>query len=78
MPKGKKYGGRTKGTPNKITKTVKEALLIAFNELQEHREANLYSWGLKNPTAFYNVAAKLIPTEINATVDKVVVEVRRV
>jgi hypothetical protein len=78
MPKGKKYGGRTKGTPNKITKTVKQALLIAFNKLQKHPKANLYAWGRENPTAFYQVAAKLIPTEINATVDKVVVEVRRV
>jgi hypothetical protein len=67
MPKGKKYGGRTKGTPNKFTKTVKEALQEAFEHLQTSPEANLKTWGENNPTEFYKLAAKLIPVQTQVT-----------
>jgi len=30
---GKKFGGRTKGTPNKLTTSVKEAILEAFDKV---------------------------------------------
>ena len=73
----KKIGGKEKGTPNKLTRTVKEALLLAFNELQNDKKANLISWGKENPSAFYQVAAKLIPTEISANIEKVTVKVVR-
>lgn len=61
--------GRAKGIPNKITKTVKETVLAVFNDLQEDPKANLLSWGKDNPTDFYKIAAKLIPTELNASVE---------
>ena len=67
----KKIGGRTKGSPNKLTRTVKECVLEAFNQLQEDPNANLFEWGKKNPKDFYQVAAKLIPTEVQATVENV-------
>lgn len=62
--KGQRRGGRKKGTPNKVTVTVKEAVLGAFNDIGG-REA-LAAWGRKaaNRKAFYAVAAKLIPHEI--------------
>lgn len=63
-----KTGGRTKGTPNKLTKTVKERVLDAFNELQEDAKANLVTWGKENPHHFYQIAAKLIPTEVNTQI----------
>lgn len=50
--------------PNKITRTVKETVLAAFNELQKDKKANLIEWGKRNPSQFYQVAAKLIPTEV--------------
>lgn len=68
----KKVGGKVKGTPNVLTqqiKTVKETVLAAFNELQQDPKANIIAWGKQNPAAFYNVAAKLIPTEVSAKVE---------
>lgn len=69
FPKGKSGNpnGRPKGSENKITKeikTVKATVLEAFHELQKHPKANLVAWGQRNPSQFYQVAAKLIPTEV--------------
>jgi hypothetical protein len=61
--------GRPKGTPNKLTKTVKETVMAAFEDLQNDPKANLIAWGKANPTPFYQIAAKLIPTEISAAVE---------
>jgi hypothetical protein len=67
MAIGKKSGGGSrKGSPNKLTKSVKEAFEIAFSELQEDKEANLANWAKDNTTEFYKLAAKLIPTSVNA------------
>lgn len=57
-------GGRPKGAINKLTKTVKETVLAAFHELQDDPYANIVTWGRENPKDFYQIAAKLIPTEI--------------
>jgi hypothetical protein len=59
-----KKGGRTQGTPNALTKTVKERVLDAFNELQQDPQANLITWGKSNPAMFYQIAAKLIPAAV--------------
>jgi hypothetical protein len=69
--------GRPKGTPNKLTKTVKDTVLAAFNELQSDPKANIIDWGKKNPGLFYQIAAKLIPTEVNANITEkiIIVEV---
>lgn len=64
----KKTGGRKAGTPNKLTKTVKEAFEQAFNAMQEQPGVKLEEWGKANPTEFYKLASKLIPSEINAKV----------
>lgn len=67
MAYGKKSGGGSrKGRPNKLTKSVKEAFEIAFNELQGDENANLATWAKANTTEFYKLAAKLIPTSVNA------------
>jgi hypothetical protein len=58
--------GKPKGAQNKLTKSVKEAFEIAFNELQGDSEANLTNWAKDNTTEFYKLAAKLIPTSVNA------------
>jgi hypothetical protein len=58
--------GKPKGSQNKLTKTVKEAFEIAFNELQSDKKANLATWAKENTTDFYRLAAKLIPTSLNA------------
>lgn len=61
-------GGRPPGVQNKLTRTVKEAVLEAFNNLQEDEHHNLDAFAKKYPRDFYNIAAKLIPTEIQAKV----------
>ena len=62
--KGEKTGGRQAGTPNKLTKTVKEVFTTVFTNLQEDSEVNLMEWGKKNPTEFYKLCAKLIPAAV--------------
>ena len=54
--------------PNKLTKTVKDAFGEAFSKLQDDPNVNLATWGRENPREFYQLASKLIPTEINAKV----------
>jgi hypothetical protein len=61
--------GKPKGSQNKLTKTVKEAFEIAFNELQSDKKANLATWAKENTTDFYRLAAKLIPTDIKADIE---------
>lgn len=63
-------GGRKAGTPNKLTKTVREAFEATFNEMQQGKgPETLANWAKENPTEFYKLAAKLIPQEINANVN---------
>lgn len=70
MAIGKKTGGGSrKGSPNKLTKSVKEAFEIVFNELQSDKNANLATWAKENTTDFYRLAAKLIPTDIKADIE---------
>lgn len=57
--------GRKKGSPNKLTATVKEAFEAAFRELQSDSKANLVTWALSNQTEFYKLAAKLMPADMN-------------
>lgn len=77
----KKSGGRPKGALNTLTKqmkTVKESVLAAFHELQKDPKVNIVTWGQANPKEFYQIAAKLIPTELtgefNANIIKIVDE----
>ena len=70
-PGKEKTGGRVAGVPNKLTKTVKETVLEVFNKLQESKEHNIEAFAQKYPRDFYNIAAKLIPTEIQAKVANV-------
>jgi len=65
--------GKPPGTLNKLTRTVKEVVLDVFNKLQADEEspANLHNWALTEPSEFYKIAAKLIPTDIKAEVTQV-------
>lgn len=64
MAKGKKTGGRKKGSPNKTTTAVKEALLDAFERLGGID--SLLHWARSNNTEFYKLWARILPQEINA------------
>lgn len=65
-PKGlPKTGGRKPGSQNKTTLAVKEAFRQAFDDLGGTQA--LVTWAMENPTQFYQLYSKLIPTEIDAT-----------
>jgi hypothetical protein len=67
--------GREKGSKNKLTRTFKEILTDALEALQEDKKNNLEAWAKENPTEFYKIASKLIPSEISATVESKVITV---
>lgn len=63
--------GKPVGTVSATTKlmvSVKDIVLSAFHELQGDPVNNIVAWGKANPTEFYKIAAKLIPTQLNAEV----------
>lgn len=66
MAKGQKTGGRQKGSLNKTTTAVKEALTTAFEELGGVQSLTL--WGRENQTEFYKLWVKVLPQDINANI----------
>jgi len=58
----KKIGGRKKGSVNVRTVQAKEALSQAFADLGG--VPALVEWAQKNPTDFYRIWSKILPTEI--------------
>jgi hypothetical protein len=73
--KGKKTGGRTKNALNKTTRTVKEAFTEAFESLQKDPATKLCNWGKDNPTEFYKLCSKLIPTAMDVKLENNIIEV---
>lgn len=69
--------GRPKGAKNHLTKTVKETVLAVFNDIQSDPKVNLKSFAKNHPRDFYQIASRLIPTEINAKFNKVTLEIVR-
>jgi len=63
MAIGKKTGGRTKGTPNKLSASVKDNVISVFEEIGGTEHMKL--WASENPTQFYNIYAKLLPLQLN-------------
>jgi hypothetical protein len=65
-----------KGVPNKSTAAVKDALMAVYADLQakaledggEGENAHLMSWAKDNPTDFYKLWAKMLPTDVKAEV----------
>ena len=57
--------GRAKGVPNRLTKTVREAILAAFDELGG--VAWLVRLGRTNPTEFARLLGRLLPREVQVT-----------
>jgi len=64
-PKGcvKRPGsGRRPGVPNKITASVKEALVEAFERMGG--VPSLVKWGKKHPGEFYRLWLRLLPIQL--------------
>jgi len=56
-----KVGGRRKGTPNKLTGTFRDAVLIAYEDIGGHKA--FAKWAAENRGDFYRICARLIPAE---------------
>jgi hypothetical protein len=76
-PFAKGNTGRPKGAKNKLTTTVKETVLNVFNEIQDDPKHSLIKFAKKYPRDFYNIAARLIPTEIAGNFNKIQVTIVR-
>jgi len=63
LPGKTKTGGRQAGVPNRLTTAFREAVQVVYERLGGH-EAFL-QWARENPTEYYRIAARLIPTEIS-------------
>jgi hypothetical protein len=61
MAPGIKTGGRKAGTPNRITKTFKDAVRAVYEDIGGN--AAFAEWARENPGDFYRIASRLIPTE---------------
>lgn len=66
MAKGKKTGGRTAGTPNKVTQAVKEAVQAAFDEVGG--VDYLVTVAKQDHKTFCALLGKVIPTQVNANI----------
>lgn len=63
MPKGIKYGGRQKGTPNGTTSNAKAAIEDCFEQMGG--VANLVKWAKENETDFYKIIyPKILPLQV--------------
>lgn len=62
MANGRKTGGRKAGTPNKLSGVAKDNIAAVFNRLGGTEAMAV--WASENPTAFYNLYAKLLPHEV--------------
>lgn len=62
--------GKPKGAVAKLTRTFKDLVTNAIEALQEDPKANIIAWAKENPTDFYKIASRLIPSEVNATIDQ--------
>ena len=62
MANGYKTGGRSKGTPNKITRAFREAVQTVYTRIGGDKA--FATWAQDNPTEFYRIAARLIPQEM--------------
>lgn len=67
-PKGApKVGGRQKGTPNKVTGTIREMIVTALNEAHEEGGvAYLKKQARDNPTAFLSLVGKVLPMQLGS------------
>ena len=77
LPGKPKTGGRRPGVPNRLTTAFREAVQHVYDDIGGHEAFS--SWAKENPTEFYRIAARLIPTEMreNSQDNRVVVVIER-
>ena len=67
MATGRKTGGRSKGTPNKVNAAVKEAIVSAFNKVGG--EDYLVKVAENDPRTFCALLGKVMPTQLTGAGD---------
>lgn len=67
MARGRKTGGRQKGTPNKLTASLKEAILAAFDEAGG--KEYLLKVAAEQPQVFCQLLGKVLPQQIDMDID---------
>jgi hypothetical protein len=66
---GERRGGRQKGTPNRTTQTLKDAILAAADEAHPDGKVGYLKWlATNNSTAFAALLGRILPKEIGADV----------
>ena len=62
VPKGQRFGGRKKGTPNKLTGTLKDMILQSLANVggAEYLEQQ----AKKNPTAYISLIGRVLPLQV--------------
>ncbi len=66
---GERRGGRQKGTANKATTALKDAILAAADEAHPDGTVGYLKWlAVNNSTAFASLLGKVLPKEIKADV----------
>jgi hypothetical protein len=75
MAQGVKTGGRQKGTPNKTTALLKDAILQAAEQAggEGGIVAYLQKQATENPTAFMTLLGKVLPTQFSGDPDNPIV-----
>jgi len=69
MAKGRKTGGRQKGTPNKVNALLKDDILTAADSAHaDGRVGYLTKQAKENPTAFLTLLGKVMPTQVEGEV----------
>ena len=65
-PKGTpRTGGRVKGTPNKLTRTIKEAIEASFDKVGG--ADYLAKMAYEQPSAYMSLLGKVLPTQIEGS-----------
>src|SRR5688500_11588868 len=67
-----RWPGRPRGSPNRTTIAMRNAISAVFQDLQTHCKGpgeypHFLAWAQDNPTEFYRIAARQLPLQIEAT-----------
>lgn len=66
---GQRFGGRQKGTPNKIPAQLKETILEALNGAHKDGAVGYLKWlAIEHPAVFGGLVGKVLPLTVAANV----------
>jgi hypothetical protein len=60
-----KTGGRSAGTPNKLSVLAKDNIAAVFNRLGG--SSGMADWAQENKTQFYQIYSKLLPLQVDGS-----------